>query len=175
MSCCTPTNPSGASGLSARGPAARRLSGLEAQHFRLPRAGVHTALETCGWRTGKHSGSWSRIWICSFMTSSTWTGPPAAHGACSRRILDNLMALSREFPDLPSGAHPLIPGVNDGREQLSEIVQFLRRLPSLADYQLLPYHNWGREIPPAGPELSTGRTGAAGQGGGKAPQRRAAG
>lgn len=54
MSCCTPTNPSGASGLSGAWPAAHRLSGLEAQHFRLPRAGVHTALETCGladWET----------------------------------------------------------------------------------------------------------------------------
>lgn len=80
MSCCTPTNPSGASGCPARGPAAHRLSGLEAQHFRLPRAGVHTASKPAGWRTGKHSGSWPRIWICSFMTSSTWTGPPAAHG-----------------------------------------------------------------------------------------------
>ena len=41
-------------GCPARGPAAHRLSGLEAQHFRLPRAGVHTALETCGladWET----------------------------------------------------------------------------------------------------------------------------
>lgn len=54
MSCCTPTNPSGLPGCPARGPAAHRLSGLEAQHFRLPRAGVHTALETCGladWET----------------------------------------------------------------------------------------------------------------------------
>ena len=55
MSCCTPTNPSWRfRGCPARGPAARRLSGLEAQHFRLPRAGVHTALETCGladWET----------------------------------------------------------------------------------------------------------------------------
>ena len=65
-------------------------------------------------------------------------------GAGNRRILDNLMALSREFPDLPLRVRtPLIPGVNDGLEQLSEIVQFLRRLPSLADYELLPYHNWG--------------------------------
>ena len=38
------------------------------------------------------------------------------------------MALSREFPDLPRRVRTrLIPGVNDGREQLSEIVQFLRR------------------------------------------------
>ncbi|UQT49247.1 hypothetical protein M5E87_04845 [Flavonifractor plautii] len=58
---------------------------------------------------------------------------------------------------------------------MSEIVQFLRRLPSLADYELLPYHNWGRESTAnwAGaihwPDWSR-RTG-----GGKAPQRRAAG
>ncbi|MFQ7453372.1 MAG: hypothetical protein ACLRNQ_20495 [Flavonifractor plautii] len=94
----------------------------------------------------------------------------------NRRILDNLMALSREFPDLPLRVRtPLIPGVNDGREQLSEIVQFLRRLPSLADYESLPYHNWGRESTAnwAGaihwPDWSR-RTG-----GGKAPQRRVAG
>lgn len=81
MSCCTPTNSSGASGLSGAWPAAHRLSGLEAQHFRLPRAGVHTALETCGladWETFRELAPHLDLFL--FMTSSTWTGPPEAHG-----------------------------------------------------------------------------------------------
>ena len=68
-------------GCPARGPAAHRLSGLEAQHFRLPRAGVHTALETCGladWETFRELAPHLDLFL--FMTSSTWTGPPAAHG-----------------------------------------------------------------------------------------------
>ena len=68
-------------GCPARGPAAHRLSGLEAQHFRLPRAGVHTALETCGladWETFRELAPHLDLFL--FMTSSTWTGPPEAHG-----------------------------------------------------------------------------------------------
>ena len=147
------------------------------QRFR--EEGVGTALETCGYVP--FEAFQKAAPFCQLIFFDLKCMASEVHrrytGVDNRRILDNLMALSREFPDLPLRVRtPLIPGVNDGREQLSEIVQFLRRLPSLADYQLLPYHNWGvGKIPPAGPELSTGRTGAAGQGGGKAPQRRAAG
>lgn len=80
MSCCTPTNPSGASGLSGAWPAARRLSGLEAQHFRLPRAGVHTALETCGladWETFRELVPHLDLFLYDI---KHMTGPPAAHG-----------------------------------------------------------------------------------------------
>ena len=78
MSCCTPTNPSGASGLSGAWPGCAPTIWPRSPTF--PPPARWRAYGPRNLRTGKHSGSWSRIWICSFMTSSTWTGPPAAHG-----------------------------------------------------------------------------------------------
>ena len=114
------------------------------QRFR--EEGVGTALETCGYVP--FEAFQKAAPFCQLIFFDLKCMAPEVHrrytGVDNRRILDNLMALSREFPDLPLRVRtPLIPGVNDGREQLSEIVQFLRRLPSLADYELLPYHNWG--------------------------------
>lgn len=81
MDCCTPMPPS------RRFLAVRRVARLRADYLASkPNISASRVLactrpsKPAGWRTGKHSGSWSRIWICSFMTSSTWTGPPAAHG-----------------------------------------------------------------------------------------------
>ena len=114
------------------------------QRFR--EEGVGTALETCGYVP--FEAFQKAAPFCQLIFFDLKCMASEVHrrytGVDNRRILDNLMALSREFPDLPLRVRtPLIPGVNDGREQLSEIVQFLRRLPSLADYELLPYHNWG--------------------------------
>lgn len=65
-------------------------------------------------------------------------------GADNQGILDNLYRLSRRFPHIPLIVRtPLIPGVNDSGENLSATAEFLRGLPSLRDYELLPYHDFG--------------------------------
>lgn len=65
-------------------------------------------------------------------------------GVGNEQILDNLRCLSQRFPELPLRVRtPLIPGVNDAWEQLMDAVAFLRQIPTLQDYELLPYHNLG--------------------------------
>lgn len=108
--------------------------------------GAGTALETCGCapfeaieRVAPH---------CDLIHFDLKFMDPELHrrytGADNGGILDNLRKLSRRFPHIPLIVRtPLIPGVNDGEENLSAAVELLRQLPSLRDYELLPYHNFG--------------------------------
>lgn len=107
--------------------------------------GVGTALGVCGYVPFKAFQKATPF--CRLIFSDLKYMAPEVHrqhtGVGNRRILDDLMALSREFPNLSLRVRtPLIPGIDDDRGQLSEIVQLLRRLPSLIDYGLFPYHNW---------------------------------
>lgn len=125
--------------------------------------GTTTALETCG------CAPFEAIELvaphCDLIHFDLKLMDPELHrrytGADNREILDNLRRLSRRFPHIPLIVRtPLVPGVNDSVENLSATAQFLRRLPSLRDYELLPYHNFGegkyrqlgREYPLAGLE-----------------------
>lgn len=123
--------------------------------------GVSTALETCG--CVPYEAFRKAAPFCDLIFFDLKCMDPAIHkqytGVENGPILDNLLALSREFPKLPLRVRtPLIPGINDSRVQLLDTVAFLRQLSSLADYELLPYHNWGegkyhqlgREYPLAG-------------------------
>lgn len=108
--------------------------------------GVTTALETCGCapfeaieRVAPH---------CDLIHFDLKIMDPELHQrytrADNREILDNLRKLSQRFPHIPLIVRtPLIPGINDSEENLSATVDFLRQLPSLRDYELLPYHNFG--------------------------------
>lgn len=107
---------------------------------------LSTAVETCGYVP--YENLQKVLPYCDLLFFDLKCMDPAIHrrytGVENSLILDNLLALSREFPQLPLRVRtPLIPGVNDNREQLMDTVAFLRQLPSLTDYELLPYHNWG--------------------------------
>ena len=77
-------------------------------------------------------------------------------GVDNRRILDNLMALSRELPDCPSGCAPSDPrrqrrpGTVVRNRAVPAEAPIAGRLPAAPLSQL-----GGGKIPPAGPELST--------------------
>lgn len=61
----------------------------------------------------------------------------------NERILENLAMVRKNFPDLPILARtPVIPGVNDNKEEITAIVDFLRTIPEVR-YELLPYHRLG--------------------------------
>ena len=108
--------------------------------------GLSTAVETCGcvpFSAFEAAAPW-----CELIFFDLKCMDSAIHrhytGGGNEQILDNLSRLSRQFPKLPLRVRtPLIPGINDSREQLLETVDFLRQLPTLQDYELLPYHNWG--------------------------------
>ena len=67
MSCCTPTNPSGASGLSGAWPGCADYLASKPNISASRALACTRPSKPAGWRTGKHSGSWPRIWICSFL------------------------------------------------------------------------------------------------------------
>ena len=73
---------------------------------------------------------------------------PEAHrkwtGQSNETILRNIRQASEEFPDTPLHARvPLIPGVNDSKENILATAEFCRTLPSCRELEFLPYHRLG--------------------------------
>ena len=110
------------------------------------RRGIHTAIETCGfvpWRTLDQAAVFCDLIFMDLkmITSDLhkrWTGVD------NQQILINLYRLSEEHPNVELRVRtPLIPKVNDSREELEKITEFLRTLHHLDDYELLPYHALG--------------------------------
>lgn len=65
-------------------------------------------------------------------------------GVGNESILENLQRLCRDFPQLPLHIRvPLIPGVNDSRENIRATAQFCSGLPSCRSLEFLPYHRLG--------------------------------
>jgi pyruvate formate lyase activating enzyme len=64
-------------------------------------------------------------------------------GASNELILDNLVKLKQTYPDLLVRVRtPVIPGFNDSKGAIGDIVDFIRDMPSI-DYELLAYHRMG--------------------------------
>ena len=105
-------------------------------------AELHTALDTCGY------APWSvledvRGYVDLFLYDLKLMDE-ARHrdltGVSNGPILDNLLALSERGHDIIIRV-PVIPGVNDGQEELRQIGAFAARLPHLRRLDLLPYHH----------------------------------
>ena len=61
-------------------------------------------------------------------------------GVSNEAVLNNLRALSQKGHNVVVRV-PVIPGVNDGRENMRQIAEFLADLPRKHSTQLLPYHS----------------------------------
>ncbi len=61
----------------------------------------------------------------------------------NRKILDNLQKLSEEKAKILVRV-PLVPGINDDRENLERCGEFLAGLPQLEGVELMPYHAIGQ-------------------------------
>ena len=103
---------------------------------------IHTALDTCGfapWATLDRIREYVDLFLYDLKLlddarHQTFTG------ASNEPIIRNLQALSRH------GHHvvlrvPVIPGVNDGEEDVCQIGRFAASLPDLCQVDLLPYHH----------------------------------
>lgn len=65
-------------------------------------------------------------------------------GMGNRRILSNLQRACQRFSHTPICVRtPVIPRFNDTREDISQILSFLKNLPRKVDYELLDYHQFG--------------------------------
>lgn len=106
--------------------------------------GVHTAIETSGY------APWTQVQKvaeqCDLCMMDIKFINAENHkkytGVDNSLILDNLQRLRTAFPALPLIIRtPVIPGINE--KELPGIVEFLKSISSLIDYELLPYHSFG--------------------------------
>lgn len=65
-------------------------------------------------------------------------------GVGNQRILCNIRRFSQEYPDKRLIIRtPLLPGINDGEDNLEQTVGFINTLHHVSDFELLPYHPFG--------------------------------
>ncbi len=109
-------------------------------------AGIHTALETCGFASRKALEQVLQltdyvIFDLKHLDSQThqiYTGKP------NTRILENAKIVARSGLPVLFRA-PLIPGVNDSLENIRETACFIKKLQGdEAAFELLPYHRLGK-------------------------------
>lgn len=108
--------------------------------------GIHTAIETSGY------AAWEDVEKvvsqCDLVFFDVKIADPALHqkytGVNNARILENLRKISETFPQLQLVVRtPVIPEINSSPDSLRAIVDLLKTLPHLSDYELLPYHSFG--------------------------------
>lgn len=113
---------------------------------------IHTSMETCGCCKKEDLLEAARYLDHIFFDVKHIN--PTRHreetGGSNRQILENLSALFLEYPDLPKTIRtPVIPGVNDGEEDLKDIRDYLTEVSKVGNthlayqYETLPYHRFG--------------------------------
>lgn len=114
--------------------------------FEAKKRRIKTAMETCGF------SDWEKMEkICTVLDLILFDikcMDSLKHekftGVKNEVILDNFMNLCNSFPDLPKLVRtPLIPGFNDSKEDIRQIIQFIKGKPNV-HYELLPYHQFGK-------------------------------
>lgn len=112
------------------------------------RLGIHTAIETCLFAQWDHVEAvlpWLDVLYVDIKLMDEglhkrWTG--AGNGL----ILENLRRIDASPYDVEIIARvPMIPGVTDTDDNLSDTVEMLSRVTKLRDIELLPYHRLGIE------------------------------
>jgi pyruvate formate lyase activating enzyme len=103
--------------------------------------GIHTALDTCGqaaWETLQriHPAVDLFLYDLKLMDSARHT---QCTGVSNERILENLRRLAAAGCAIWLRV-PVIPGLNDDRENLDALGTFAASLPGIQQVTLLPYH-----------------------------------
>lgn len=105
---------------------------------------VSTAIETTGYAEWEQLYKVAKWCDVIFYDLKFWDSERHRlyTGVDNQLIKANLLRLSEIFPDkILIVRTPLIPEVNDN--EIDDIVAYLKTLPHLTDYELLPYHNFG--------------------------------
>lgn len=108
--------------------------------------GIHTAVDTCGVvETAVLEKLSPRINLFLYdLKIMDEEKHRQLTGASNRIVLENLRWLDERARPIQVRM-PLIPGVNDGPEDIDQLVCFLRSLKHVHQVALLPYHDLGRE------------------------------
>ena len=110
------------------------------------RQGIGTALETCG------HVPWENLKRVVDKLETIYFDIKAMNQDVHRRytgvdnclILDNLRRLSAACQTAKIIVRtPVIPGVNDGEENIKLTAELARELPGVKNFELLPYHRFG--------------------------------
>ena len=116
--------------------------------FSLKERGIHTAIETCGfanWDQAKFVFKYADLIFFDIKHINS-TVHLALTGVTNEKIIDNFNQIVSNFPQKPVIVRtPIIPGINDSKENISEIVQFLSKVTSIKYYEMLPYHALGKD------------------------------
>jgi len=110
--------------------------------------GIDRAIETSGY------ASWKNVEkVCKYVNLIFYDikhmnsdRHKSLTGRTNKIILENIKRLSKRFPEKPIVARtPLIPGLNDSRENIEATAIFLGQITSLREYELLSYHGFGEQ------------------------------
>lgn len=108
--------------------------------------GVHTAIETSG------LAPWEKlekvIPYCNLVYYDIKIMDSKKHkkytGEDNFIILENIKKLTKTSSVVDIIIRtPVVPGINDQEEDIVDIARFLQTLPTIQDYELLPYHGYG--------------------------------
>ena len=105
---------------------------------------IHTAVETCGyceWKVLHRMAQVTDLFLFDIKQVD-----PLKHkeytGVDNRLILDNLVRLAEIHNNIVI-RYPLIPGYNDGRDEIKELIAVMKRIGNVRRVELAPYHRFG--------------------------------
>jgi pyruvate formate lyase activating enzyme len=106
--------------------------------------GIHTALDTSGY------GSWKSLTQILKYTDLVLYDikhmNPTMHkeytGVTNRIILKNALRISTEGKDMIIRV-PVIPTINDSKDNITSLTNFIKKLKTVKEVNLLPYHKLG--------------------------------
>lgn len=105
---------------------------------------LNTAIETCGF--GSFDSFKEALSYIDSMFIDIKHMDSAVHkrltGVGNEIILDNIRKISTLGIPITIRT-PVIPGCNDSEENIAAIADFIKELPNIQEYELLPYHNLG--------------------------------
>lgn len=105
------------------------------------KAGIRTCVDTCGLASSEHlaaAAAFTDLFLYDIKVMDEARHIEAT-GVSNRSILANLKKLSADGHFIIARI-PLIPGINDDRDNLRRTVRFLRENTPLRRISLLPYH-----------------------------------
>lgn len=109
---------------------------------------IRTAVETCGMceQDVLLEGAKYLNYVLFDIKSMDSDKHKEMTGLPNKQIHSNLLALCREFPDMPIIVRtPVIPGFNDTGEAIKAIAEFIEPLGDHVEYEMLAYHRLGTQ------------------------------
>ena len=107
-------------------------------------SGIDTAIESCG--MGTYNKFKTALPYITHVFFDIKHIDSAVHeeltGSGNELILKNLKLIAQHV-DYITVRTPVIPGLNDSVENIRGIAEFIKDIPSIKEYELLPYHQFG--------------------------------